>query len=710
MEELLKNWVVTDHPLFFWILAGLWLATTLFLSILLIWIIGFLVWRIPYRKFQIIGYFIQYGIASFIFCWGFLRAIQPLPIPYTSNLIIPLGYVVISLFFFLRFYKTISRPGAFHYAIVSRLLITIVVIFGILWGIQVSTSYSFQCIPNCMSQNAISADLRGLDLSNVNFTGSNLRNANLSNANLSGADLSGANLSSAILRGANLSNTYLIGANLESADLRDANLENTDFSGADLSRSDLTGVNLNKTRLNGAIFTQAKLVGVILHTTSLTGVSFNQANLTSANLENISLNGASLSGANLSGANLISATLTGALLNTTNLTGIMGENSNFSGANLIGANLSSSNLTNSKLIGANLIGAQLKGANLHGANLFESRLLMAEWDANDIIVDPILKELNELRLKQLIQNVDLGGIKFTEDTIWPEGKSAYLVEKLGETAIYKDNSMADIVVTGQPETSKLTNLLIGEYLKGTKKEFTIGTVNTTVEKAFESLCVNKTINIVLSNRLITTDEEAACKQNNREVTALSIGLDKIILVSNPQSKNFVTEITQDELNLLSTATQWSQVNPKWPPETIYRFLPPFESLSQLLDQDYLKILKDIPNIVTADQSTQIRSISDTPYSMGIISYASYLLNRQTLLEIPVISNSTNLEVTPYLFTQPLYLYLNSSAVSNDSNSVDFLDFYLKNINDKIEEAGYLPQSKTSQQKMMRTWASSIKEK
>jgi hypothetical protein len=126
--------------------------------------------------------------------------------------------------------------------------------------------------------------------------------------------------------------------------------------------------------------------------------------------------------------------LVGTNLNLTDISG-----ATLFGADLTGADLSAANLSGAMLIGANLSGADLRGANLTGAifslpfpdgtspDYFENLtgdalfIAIAETPILRALYDPVILELNEVRLKPHLQDAQLNGVIYDLQTKWPEG-------------------------------------------------------------------------------------------------------------------------------------------------------------------------------------------------------------------------------------------------------------------------------------------------
>lgn len=171
-----------------------------------------------------------------------------------------------------------------------------------------------------------------------------------------------------------------------------------------------------------------------------------EANLSGADLSGTGtkLSGTALSLADFSGAALQGVSLKGALLNITRLVGANLNIADMSGATLFGADLTGADLSGANLSGAMLIGANLSGADLRGADLSGAVLLLpfpkdassdyyenltgdalfvaiAETPVLRALYDPVIIELNEVRLKPHLKDAQLNGVIYNLQTKWPDG-------------------------------------------------------------------------------------------------------------------------------------------------------------------------------------------------------------------------------------------------------------------------------------------------
>ncbi|MCX6046227.1 MAG: pentapeptide repeat-containing protein [Chloroflexi bacterium] len=569
------------------------------------------------------------------------------------------------------------------------------------------TIHSISCSPICIGANLIGRDLQGANLRNSNFMEANLRGANLSGADLYNVNFSGANLNGVNLQNANLQGARFAGASLVKADLRGVQLSDADLSGADLSETDFTQADLTRTHLKGVIFAKAKLVEVDLRGKNLAGVIFTLADLTSANLNNTDLSGSRLSGANLSGTHLSGANLAGSWLNLTNLTGADLSNANLAGANLIGANLASANLSGSRLADAALIGAHVNGADVRSADLGGVRLLADQLTPIDLLTDPLLLQLNDLQLSQVIADVDLSGVSFNRQTKWPIGNTSALADMLGQKFFNEMRPAANgpagqlmpIRLTGSATVMPLTQTIFTLFVQdGYTQTIAVDTINT--DAAFKLLCETDDADIIMTQRLIMKTEADSCATHGRIPISLTVGLQALTIVANPANK-FFGDVTLPVLNRIAVADRWSDVNLDWPREKISRYVPDLGSVSfrfwaeRIFGANMVAVQQAPRTIPSANSAQLVQGVINDPYALGVLDFAVYKENAGALKLISIngiMPTSETVSNGVYTLAQPLYLYVDAVKLRKAPQIQDFLNFYLDHMNGLVLQVGLFPTS------------------
>lgn len=617
--------------------------------------------------------------------------------------------IVGALFMGILIYAS-NRLAEADVSIVGRAVLRLSLIGGIVGGALLVARFSLleavSCSPNCVGANLVGWDLEGAILRNSDFAEANLRNANLSGADLFNADFSGANLTGVNFQNANLRNARFIGASLMGADFRGAELADTDLRGAQLTDADLTQTDLTLVHLDGVVFDRAKLVKVDFRQRNLDGVSFIRADLTSANLSNSDLSGSQLSGANLSGAQLTGSVLAGAWLNLADLTGANLRDANLAGANLLGANLASANLGDSQLIGASLIGAHVNGTNLRGADLTSIRFLASELFPVDILTDPLLQELNELQLFDVIADVDFSGIRFNRETKWPTDRTSVLIDMLGQrffdymlpTDTSTDSVETALVFAGSGEAVSLSQAIYTRFVEdGNTQPIELDSLTSGAE--IVAFCRNPRIHLIASNRQFRDNEIDLCAVNGRELITFTVALQAFVVVVNPNN-DFVSNVTTEEAISLALANRWSDVNIAWPRASIQRLIPDLDVIvlefwvEEFFEGDRVLAQRAIDSLEPVGNTAQlIQGVISNPYAIGMVDYAIYRQSASAL-KLLAINGQTpspqSIRDNAYTLTQPLYLYADIQQIRELPELHNFLTYYLDHVNQIGERLALFP--------------------
>lgn len=131
-----------------------------------------------------------------------------------------------------------------------------------------------------------------------------------------------------------------------------------------------------------------------------------------------------------------------------------------------------------------------------------------------------------------------------------------------------------ISVVGSSTVFPLTQHMLEQFTAdGYQGTYTNDSVGTTAGLA--AFCAGDS-DIAAASRPIESGEFETCRANGRFPQEFRVGTDALAVVVNPQN-DFVTNITQAELQQLFLAETWADVNPAWPNEPIHRFIPGADS-------------------------------------------------------------------------------------------------------------------------------------
>jgi phosphate transport system substrate-binding protein len=199
---------------------------------------------------------------------------------------------------------------------------------------------------------------------------------------------------------------------------------------------------------------------------------------------------------------------------------------------------------------------------------------------------------------------------------------------------------------------------------------------------------------------------AKCKQNNVAYIELPIAFDAVTVVINPQN-NWATTMTVGELKTLwqptaeQKITQWNQLNPQWPKQTINLFGPgkdsgTFEYFTiAIMGQDGAS-RNDY--VFSEDDEAIVNGVSQDPNAIGYFGYAYYEQNQDKLTAVAIdngegsiIPSAETIKDNSYRpLTRPLFIYINAKKAQDNSTLAEFVEYYLEKAPEVIATVGYVP--------------------
>ncbi len=224
---------------------------------------------------------------------------------------------------------------------------------------------------------------------------------------------------------------------------------------------------------------------------------------------------------------------------------------------------------------------------------------------------------------------------------------------------------------------------------------------------FEAFC-NGDTQISNASRPIEDDEVRACQENGIEFVEVPVALDGLSVVANPQN-DFANDITLDELATMwgpdaeGQVTRWSQVRPEWPEERFNLYGPGTESgtfdfFTERVNGEEGASRSDYQ--ASEDDNVLVQGVSGDPNALGYFGFGYFEQNQQQLKALTVDSIAPNAETIQsgeYPLSRPLFIYVSTQALEENPSVQDFVNFYLENLNQFVEQAQYVPLSDTGAQ-------------
>ncbi len=231
-------------------------------------------------------------------------------------------------------------------------------------------------------------------------------------------------------------------------------------------------------------------------------------------------------------------------------------------------------------------------------------------------------------------------------------------------------------------------------------QITVGGAGT--GDGFEAFCSGDT-QISDASRPIKDEEVQACQENGIEFVEIPVALDGLTVVVNPQN-DFAENITLDQLRTLwepaaeGQITTWNQVNSEWPEEQINLYGPGTESgtfdfFTERVNGEEGESRTDYQ--ASEDDNVLVQGVSGDPNALGYFGFGYFEQNQQRLkaLAVDTVAPSTEtIQSGEYPLSRPLFIYVSTQALEENSSVEEFVNFYLENLNQFVEQAQYVPLS------------------
>ena len=218
-----------------------------------------------------------------------------------------------------------------------------------------------------------------------------------------------------------------------------------------------------------------------------------------------------------------------------------------------------------------------------------------------------------------------------------------------------------------------------------------------------------------ASRPINEEETANCEAIGRTPIEFRVGTDALAVVVNPEN-DWATDATVEELAAIFTAENWSDVNPEWPAEAILRYVPGTDSgtfdyfVEEVFEEDPEPLLSAPNTQFSEDDNVLVIGVEGSPYAVGFFGYAYYTENSDALgiININGIEPSfESVEGGEYALARPLFIYSDATIMSEKPQVAAYVNYFLSNVNEVIEEVGYFPASEEALNEAKTKWLDAV---
>uniref|UniRef100_A0A7C4KZW5 Phosphate-binding protein n=1 Tax=Bellilinea caldifistulae TaxID=360411 RepID=A0A7C4KZW5_9CHLR len=281
----------------------------------------------------------------------------------------------------------------------------------------------------------------------------------------------------------------------------------------------------------------------------------------------------------------------------------------------------------------------------------------------------------------------------------------------------------DIYIAGSstvyPLTEKVVELFKADGFTGNIKIDSIGT-----GAGFERFCKTGESDISNASRPIKDSEVEACKAIGRNPIGFRVGTDALAVVIHPDN-DWATNLTVEEVAKLFSKdiTNWNEVNPAWPNQPIKRYSPGTDSgtfdyfVEAVMDATFGKgngkeaILKAANIQFSEDDNVLVQGVVGDRYAIGYFGFAYYEENKDRLKDASINGIAPTFDTVEggqYPLARPLFIYSDASIMKAKPQVAAFINFYLMNVNEVIEEVGYFPASTAALNQAKQNWLDAMK--
>ena len=233
-------------------------------------------------------------------------------------------------------------------------------------------------------------------------------------------------------------------------------------------------------------------------------------------------------------------------------------------------------------------------------------------------------------------------------------------------------------------------------------QVTVGTSGT--GGGFEAFCRGET-DISDASRQIAEEEIAACEKGGIDYEEVTVANDALTVVVNPE--NPVTCLTVEQVSEIygtdSTISSWSEIEGLDAEfgEELAIFSPgsdsgTFDYFTEAINgEEGVQRSQDV-NIVGEDDNATVQGVAGSPGGIGYFGYSFFQENSDQLKALEIDGGDGCVAPTPETtqsgdyspLGRQLYIYPSAAALERPE-VLEFVNFYLDNVNSITEQAGFI---------------------
>ncbi len=229
-------------------------------------------------------------------------------------------------------------------------------------------------------------------------------------------------------------------------------------------------------------------------------------------------------------------------------------------------------------------------------------------------------------------------------------------------------------------------------------DITVGGAGT--GDGIEAFCSGD-IPIADASRAIKDEEAQTCQENGVEFIELAVARDGITVAVNPRN-DFANDITLGELRTLwepsadGQVTRWNQVRSSWPEQQLNLYGPGTESGTfEFFTEEAVGKAKESRSDYQAseDDNVLVQGVAGDQNALGYFGFGYFEENQDRLKALTVdgvVPSAETINTGQYPLSRPLFIYVNARALDENPEVGEFVQFYLDNLNQFVQQAQYVP--------------------
>jgi phosphate transport system substrate-binding protein len=286
------------------------------------------------------------------------------------------------------------------------------------------------------------------------------------------------------------------------------------------------------------------------------------------------------------------------------------------------------------------------------------------------------------------------------------------------------SASGEVNVSGSSTVQPITQAA-GEAFMAENSDATVNVDGPGTGDGFTLFCNGET-DISDASRQIEEEEIAACEENGVEYVELQVAFDGLTVMTNPNNSDVESLNFQDLYALIGPESEgfnnWSDAQDlatelgsqtQFPDAELTLVGPGPESgtydsfieiaLSDIAEEQGVpeeQVESTRPDYEqSADDNQIISGIEGSDTSLGWVGFAFAEEAGEGVTEIPIAADPSSDPVAPsaetiadgsYPLSRSLYIYVSTTAITDNPAVVPFVDFYLEGLTEFVEGVGYVP--------------------